>query len=64
MKKTLLLKLIGVVLIAAGTFLTPLFPVAKAGLQTCIPEGGQCSFSNNRCCAPGVCWKNRCREAV
>jgi hypothetical protein len=64
MKNTLLLKLMGVVLISAGTFFTPLTSVAKARQQTCIPEGGQCSVSNRRCCAPSVCWKNRCQDAV
>jgi hypothetical protein len=64
MKKTLLLKLLCVVLISAGTFLTPLTSNAKAGQQTCIPEGGQCSVSSNQCCGISVCWKNRCRDAV
>jgi len=63
MKKTSLLKLAGAVLIVAGTFFTPLTSITRAR-QACIPEGGQCSPTSAPCCAPNVCWKAKCRDAV
>jgi len=64
MKKSSLLKFAGALLIVIGVFFTPLTSVAKAGRQACIPEGGSCSFSSPRCCAPNTCWKGKCRDAV
>jgi len=64
MKKTSLLKIAVALLIVIGAFFTPLTSVAKAGRQACIPEGGRCSVSGGRCCAPNTCWKGVCRDAV
>jgi hypothetical protein len=62
MKKSLLLKIAGVVLIAAGTFFTPVTPTAKAAPGLCLPEGAVCPWPRapNLCC--DICVVGRCRK--
>jgi hypothetical protein len=64
MKKSLLLKIVGVVLIAAGAFFTPVTPTAKAAARVCLPEGAVCPwpFAPNFCC--DICLVGRCTKLL
>jgi hypothetical protein len=59
MKKTLLLKIAGVVLLISGAFFTPLTSVAKTGPQLCIPLGSPCIPRGGdtpiQCCGLAYC---------
>jgi len=63
MKKTSLLKFVGALLLAAGTFFTPLTTVSRAGSPACRPDGVTCRPSDFIPCC-GVCSKGICRPIL
>ena len=62
MKKTLLLKIVVVLLLVIGTFFTPLASVAEVGSRFCVPAGNTCPgpFTPFQCC--GFCSGLVCRD--